>query len=184
MRFILAIAAVMIGILMTGNASIQFAQTSRLPEQLSDQEFWRLITDLSEPSGSYTGDNWITNEASVQDVIPPLKRLAKPNGGTLAWAGAELYVHVALQSRWVHHRYPAAEHARNLMLKALFEMSPSRVDFVANLFSKQRPAGLDATPAQGTDDCFCHCAERRFGKEHRFCKSVLANMDTHLAPPI
>jgi len=54
MRFILAIAAVMIGILMTGNASIQFAQTSRLPEQLSDQEFWRLITDLSEPSGSYT----------------------------------------------------------------------------------------------------------------------------------
>ena len=35
------------------------------------------------------------------------------------------------------------------MYKALFEMSPNRADFVSNLFSRVRPAGLDTktTPA-------------------------------------
>src|SRR5438045_9432572 len=30
-----------------------------------------------------------------------------------------------------------------LMYKALFDMSPNRADFVSNLFSRVRPAGLD-----------------------------------------
>ena len=41
------------------------AQVSALPAELTDQEFWRLITEFSEPSGPYTGDNWISNEASI-----------------------------------------------------------------------------------------------------------------------
>ena len=57
--------------------SARLAQANRLPDQLSDQEFWSLVNDLSEPSGSYTGDNWISNESSIQDVIPHVKQLAK-----------------------------------------------------------------------------------------------------------
>src|SRR5688500_10443154 len=87
-RSILVIAVV-IGMEMSDSSSVQFAQTSRLPDQLTDQEFWRMITDLLESSGPYTGDNWSSDEASVQDVIPPLKQLAKPGG---AYLGVGLFV--------------------------------------------------------------------------------------------
>jgi hypothetical protein len=59
-----------------------------LPDQVTDQEFWSMVTGFSEPSGPYTGDNWISNEASIQDVIPPLKRLTRP-GGTYLGVGPE-----------------------------------------------------------------------------------------------
>ena len=67
-------------ILIGGGLSLELGQAARLPDQISDQEFWRLVTNFSEPSGPYTGDNWISNEASIQDVIPPLKQLTRPGG--------------------------------------------------------------------------------------------------------
>src|SRR3954469_3240237 len=42
------------------------AQVGRLPDQITDQEFWRTVTEFSESTGPYTGDNWISNEASIQ----------------------------------------------------------------------------------------------------------------------
>jgi hypothetical protein len=30
---------------------------SGLLDQITDQEFWRIVTDFSEPQGPYTGDN-------------------------------------------------------------------------------------------------------------------------------
>jgi hypothetical protein len=79
-RLLLPTAAFVLYLLIGGISSLQLGQSAGLPEQISDQEFWRMVTDLSEPSGPYTGDNWISNEASIQDVIPPLKQLTTPGG--------------------------------------------------------------------------------------------------------
>ncbi len=55
-----------------------------------------------------------------------------------------------------------------LLHKALFEMSPDRADFVANLFSRRRPAGIDTnTSAKTLMTAFRHRSERRSGKEYR-----------------
>src|SRR5262245_12390377 len=51
--------------------SILFA--SVLPSSLSDAEFWRLITELSEPGGTFAQE-LMSNEDSAQFVIPELKR--------------------------------------------------------------------------------------------------------------
>jgi hypothetical protein len=67
--------AIVLCVLVGGGLSLQLGQSTRLPDQLTDQEFWRMVTSFSEPQGLYTGDNWISNEASIQDVIPPLKQL-------------------------------------------------------------------------------------------------------------
>jgi len=62
-----------------------------------------------------------------------------------------------------------------LMLKALFEMSPTRADFVANLFSRQRPAGLDAnTSAKALMSAFATAPNDGLGKNVDSVKSVLA----------
>ena len=52
--------------------------TSNLPSQLSDAEFWRIFTDFSEPGGNYPYENFVTNEETIQDVMPVLTKVAKP----------------------------------------------------------------------------------------------------------
>lgn len=144
MRFIIAIAMLMLCALAPRTSS---AQASGLPSQLSDQEFWRTIADLSEPSGPYTGDNWISNEASIQQVIPPLRQLTKPGGVYLGVGPEQNFTYMwALQSKIGFIIDIRRQNMLNVLLfKALFEMSPDRADFVGHLFSRRRPAGLDAT---------------------------------------
>ena len=123
------------------------AQLSGLPAQLSDQEFWRTVTDFSEPSGPYTGDNWISNEASIQNVIPSLKQLTKPGGVYLGVGPEQNFTYMwALQSKIGFIIDIRRQNMLNVLLfKALFEISPDRADFVSHLFSRRRPAGLDST---------------------------------------
>ena len=126
-------------------AGVQLAQTNRLPDQLSDQEFWRMVTELSEPSGPYTGDNWISNEASIQDVIIPLRQLAKPGGVYMGVGPEQNFTYMwALQSKMGFVIDIRRQNMLEiLMLKTLFEISPTRADYVANLFSRRRPEGVD-----------------------------------------
>jgi hypothetical protein len=130
-------------VLFTGTA---FAQAPTLPAQISDQEFWRTVTEFSEPTGPYTGDNWISNEASIQNVIPPLKQLARPGGVYLGVGPEQNFTYMwALQSKIGFIIDIRRQNMLNVLLfKALFEMSPTRADFVSHLFSRRKPAGLDA----------------------------------------
>src|SRR5207248_1552432 len=43
-----------------------------LPAELSDKDFWGLVTDYSEPDGFFRSDNLVSNERTFQEVIPEL----------------------------------------------------------------------------------------------------------------
>jgi len=124
-----------------------FAQTAApaLPSEISDKDFWRMIVDLSEPGGTYPYENFVSNELQYQDVIPALKATTKP-GGVFIGVGPEqnfTYASV-LQSKLAFVIDIRRQNMLELLMyKALFDMSPSRADFVSNLFSRGRPAGLD-----------------------------------------
>jgi hypothetical protein len=123
-----------------------FAQ-STIPSQLSDKEFWQLVTDVSEPGGYFRSDNFLSNETGFLYPIPDLKRTTKPGGVYLGVGPEQNFTYIAaLQPKMailfdirrqmmVHH----------LMYKALFELSSDRADFLSKLFSRPRPAGLDTT---------------------------------------
>jgi hypothetical protein len=124
-----------------------FAQTAApgLPSEISDKDFWRMIVDLSEPGGTYPYENFVSNELEYQDVIPALKATTKPGGVYIGVGPEQNFTYAAvLQSKLAFvidiRRQNMVE---LLMYKALFEMSPNRADFVSNLFSRVRPAGLD-----------------------------------------
>src|SRR5262249_8622593 len=132
-------------VLIGGALSLQFGQSARLSDQITDQEFWRMVTEFSEPQGLYTGDNWISNEASIQDVIPPLKQLTRPGGVYLGVGPEQNFTCMwALPSKMGFVIDLRRQNMLAILLhKALFEMSADRADFVANLCSRRRPAGLD-----------------------------------------
>ena len=121
------------------------AETQGLPGELTSKEFWNLVTELSEPDGSFFRQ-YMSNEDSAQYVIPALKETT-PAGGVYIGVGLEQnFTYVAtLQPRMAFivdiRRDNMIEH---LMYKALFELAQDRAEFVSRLFSRKRPAGLDA----------------------------------------
>src|SRR5215510_12759868 len=76
-------------------------QSGTLPAQLTDAEFARLFTEFSEPSGEYPYQNFMTNEETIQDVMPVLTRIAKPGGVYLGVAPEQNFTYIAgLKPGW------------------------------------------------------------------------------------
>jgi hypothetical protein len=123
-----------------------------LPARLADQEFWKLIADMSEPNGSFRSDNLLSNEMYFQHVIPQLTRDAKLERVYLGVGPEQNFTYiVALKPKMAFiidvRRGNLDLH---LMYKALFELSADRAEFVSRLFSKKRPDGL-TTKSTATD---------------------------------
>jgi hypothetical protein len=120
------------------------AGKERLPAELSDAEFWRLISDVSEPGGSFPSDNFVSNEERFQEVIPALAQPATIGGAYLGVGPEQNFTYIVAlepqvafildirrQNLWLH-----------LLYKALIELSHDRAELLSRLFSRPRPPGL------------------------------------------
>jgi hypothetical protein len=121
------------------------APRSALPHSLSDRDYWSLVESVSEPAGSFTlSDNIVSNEPRFAEAIKWLS----PAGGVYIGVGPEQnfsYI-AALRPDLAFIVDIRRENLDlHLLYKALFELSTDRADFVSRLFSRPRPAGLDAT---------------------------------------
>jgi hypothetical protein len=117
-----------------------------IPERISDEQFWKLSTDMSEPDGTFRSDNLLSNELFFQWVIPDLLKTAKTERAYLGVGPEQNFTYIAaLKPKIVFiidiRRGNLDLH---LMYKALFELSKDRADFVSLLFSRKRPEGLTA----------------------------------------
>ncbi|HEV3215162.1 MAG TPA: hypothetical protein VGZ27_05540 [Vicinamibacterales bacterium] len=115
-----------------------------LPHSLTDQEFWQLSVDASEPSGYFRSENLTSNELQFQAVIPELVSRTRP-GDVYLGVGPEqnfTYIAAVKPSMAVIFDIRRGNLLLQLMYKALFEMARDRADFVSLLFSRPRPAGL------------------------------------------
>ena len=115
--------------------------------QLSNAEFWRLSSEMSEPGGYFQSDNFTSNEQTFPQIVNHLRETKAP-GGVYMGVGPEQNFHyiVALRPQMAFivdiRRQAVMQH---LMYKALFEMSSDRADFISRLFSIPRPPGVDST---------------------------------------
>ena len=128
-----------------GNAQQPVRAADTLPGQYTDAEFWRMVTDFSEPGGDYQFQNFVSNEISYQEVLPELSRLAKPGGVYFGVASEQNFTYIDVVRPKVAFIFDVRRQnmLQLLMYKALFEMADNRADFVSLLFSRKRPAGLD-----------------------------------------
>ena len=120
----------------------QLRRSLPLPDSLGDREFWQLFTTLSEEGGSFPSENFVSNEQSYQTVIPTLQHTLTPGGVYLGVGPEQNFTYIAnLQPRLAVifdiRRQNAMAH---LMYKALFELSPTRAEFVSRLFSRAMPS--------------------------------------------
>lgn len=118
-----------------------------LPSRLSDQEFWRLTDELSEPNGFFRSDNFLSNETGYQYVIPDLISIVKPGGVYLGVGPEQNFPYIVAlkpQMAFIIDIRRGNLHEQ-LLYKALFEMSADRAEFLSRLFSRKRPSGLGAT---------------------------------------
>ena len=123
---------------------LHLVAAEELPAQLSDEAFWHLVTDLSEPGGFFRSDNFISNETLFQHVVGRLKETTKPGGVYLGVGPDQNFTYiVALKPRMAFivdiRRQNMLEH---LMYKALIELSADRADFLSKLFSRTQPENL------------------------------------------
>ena len=147
-----AAAVLSAGLAGLGWNTARAAVPGHLPSRLGDQEFWALVTELSEPGGSFRSDNLLSNESRLQLVIPDLLKTVKP-GGVYVGVGPEqnfTYIAALQPSMAFIVDIRRGNLQLHLMYKALFELSADRADFVSRLFSRQEPDGLRAssTPSE------------------------------------
>jgi hypothetical protein len=116
-----------------------------LPSQLTDQEFWKLSTESSEPDGSFRSDNLLSNEVYLQRVIPELLSNIKTPSVYLGVGPEQNFTYITSLRPKMAFIVDIRRGNLDLQLtyKALFELSADRADFVSRLFSRKRPEGLD-----------------------------------------
>jgi len=123
-----------------------------LPARLSDQQFWKLVTESSEADGFFQSDNLVSNELTLQQIIPELLKGRAPGGVYLGVGPDQNFTYIAAMRPRAAFIVDIRRGAmlQHLMYKALFELAQDRVDFVSMLFSRPRPPGIspDATPVQ------------------------------------
>src|SRR5712691_432264 len=143
-RSILYISATFFALALVVSAGLRVAADS-LPTQLSDQEFWKLSSDLSEPDGFFRSDNLLSNEVWMQRVIPELLSNIKTPSVYMGVGPEQNFTYItSLKPKMVFIvDIRRGNLDLQLMYKAVFELSSDRADFVGHLFSKKRPAGLD-----------------------------------------
>lgn len=134
-------------------ATVRLAPPVRtaLPERLSNEQFWGLITESSEAGGTFRSDNLLSNELQMQHVIPDLVRAALPGRVYLGVGPEQNFTYISATRPSMAFILDIRRGNLNLHLlyKALFELSPDRASFVSRLFSKPRPDGLSAAATVG-----------------------------------
>src|SRR5438105_4806087 len=76
-------------------ASRVHVDAEALPARITDDAFWRMITELSEPGGFFRSDNFISNEEAFQYVIPDLRPRLSRNSVYLGVGPDQNFTYIA-----------------------------------------------------------------------------------------
>ncbi|HEX9563348.1 MAG TPA: hypothetical protein VF981_05235 [Gemmatimonadaceae bacterium] len=123
-----------------------------LPARLTDREFWKLIAESSESDGFFQSDNLVSNELSMQVIIPELVKGRAPGGVYIGVGPDQNFTYIAAMRPRIAFIVDIRRMAmvQHLMYKALFEVATDRAEFLSLLFARPRPAlaTADASPVQ------------------------------------
>ena len=121
------------------------------PSQLTNEEFWKLSSSLSEVDGEFRSDNLLSNEMGFQYVIPELLRTAQPGRVYMGVGPEQNFTYIAAlkpsMAFIVDIRHGNLD--VQLLYKALFELSANRSEFVSKLFSRKPMTGFTAQTTAG-----------------------------------
>ena len=113
------------------------AAATPLPEKLSATEFSRLIREFSEEGGEFHSDNLVSNETSYLHIVDKLKELGASGGAYIGVGPEQNFTYIAKTRPRIAfiidlRRLAVVQH---LLYKAIFQLSPTRAEFLSHLLS-------------------------------------------------
>jgi hypothetical protein len=127
--------------------------TAQKPPKLTPEEFSGLIAEISEESGYFRYDNWVSNELSHQHVLDPLKEYNVKGGVYLGVGPNQNFTYIAnikpdLAFIMDIRRDNMLQH---LVWKVAFEQSETRAEFFSFLFARPLDKKIGPTKDAGID---------------------------------
>ena len=124
------------------------------PDSLSAAEFSRLVREMSEEGGYFHSDNFISNETSYLHVVDKLAELGARGGAYVGVGPEQNFTYIAKVRPQIAfivdiRRQAIIEH---LMYKAIFQLSPTRAEFLCRLLSRPAPPILSNLTLEGLLD--------------------------------
>jgi hypothetical protein len=115
------------------------------PDSLSAEEFSRMIRDFSEEGGSFMSDNFTSSEDSYLTIVDKMQELGVSGGAYIGVGPEQNFTYIARIHPQIAFIVDIRRQAmiQQLMYKAIFELSPTRADFISCLLSRPIPAGKD-----------------------------------------
>ena len=172
------VLAVALGLAALASAPLLHVEAKPLPNQLSNEDFWRLVEAFSEPSGYFQSDNLVSNEHTFQYVVPALQQMARPGRVYVGVAPDQNFTYMLAlkpQLAFIVDIRRGNLHTQ-MMYKALIELSLDRAEFVGRLFARPRPEGL--TSKSTVDEIFM--AYARTISDGNLQAETWARMQAHL----
>ena len=111
------------------------------------------VASLSEPGGYFDTDNLISNERSYLQILPDLRR-AKLRGGAYVGVGPDTnfsYIAVVRPEIAFIIDIRRDNLLLHLLFKALFEISATRLEYLAHLIGRPLPPAIDGWRAAPID---------------------------------
>jgi hypothetical protein len=152
-------------------ASSGDASRDAWPPPLDDLSFWSMTEEFSEPAGTFTPtggyrtDHLLSNERSLQQVMPQLLHLRR-SGAYLGVGPEQNFTYIASHEPAI--AFVIDIRRENLLLhlvyKALAEESNDRSAFLARLFGRDAPPDVRSdAPVQALFDAFDRAPRSGYG---------------------
>ncbi|NOT62113.1 MAG: hypothetical protein HOP19_18020 [Acidobacteria bacterium] len=115
--------------------------TPQPPEKFTNAEFSKMQREMSEGGGYFMSDNFTSNETSYLHIVPKLQQLTATGGAYLGVGPEQNFTYIAKLRPRIAFLVDIRRQAvlQHLMYKALFQLSPTRTEFLAHLLSKPIP---------------------------------------------
>src|SRR3954452_17231503 len=91
----LSILAVAVSALVLCVTPTSRPRAEALPQRLDDRAFWTLVTEVSEPGGSFRSDNLVSNELAFEEVIPTLQARLQPASAYIGVGPDQNFTYIA-----------------------------------------------------------------------------------------
>ena len=110
-------------------------------ESIPAAEFARIVREFSEEGGYFMSDNFTSNETSYLHVIDKLRELGVTGGAYIGVGPEQNFTYIAKIRPRIAFIVDIRRQAiiQHLMYKAIFHLSPDRVQFLSRLLSRPVP---------------------------------------------
>src|SRR5215470_10710700 len=139
-------------------ASPAFSQATSPSKQSSldsipTAEFSRMIREFSEEGGYFMSDNFTSNETSYLHIVDKLRELDVKGGAYIGVGPEQNFTYIAKIRPRIAFIVDIRRQAmiQHLMYKAIFHLSPNRLQFLSRLLSKPLTKDAPAPDASIND---------------------------------